>query len=193
MLSPCPAAWTIPMKTAFTRAPGCPTSSTHRTTPISYEHDVYAGFAAESGEFSYDVGWLYYNYDAINEFDFHEIYGSIGWRNVSLGLNVLSGTEAEEVGAQDFGFGTTFYLSLEYTHAFASGAELTTHLGYHDGDFSEAFNGVPGGYVDYSVMLSVKDFTFMITDTDLPVSPQGDNLDNGSIKFVIGYSMAFDL
>lgn len=159
----------------------------------SYEHDLYAGFAAESGEFSYDVGWLYFNYDAINEFDFHELYGSVGWRNFSLGLNVLSGTEAAEAVAQDFGFGKTLYFSLEYSHAFDSGMELNTHVGYHDGDFSEAFNGVPGEYFDYSVTLSVQDFTFMITDTDLPVSAIGDSLDNGSIKFAIGYSMAFDL
>ena len=29
----------------------------------SYEHDVYAGFAFDTGAISWDVGYLYYNYD----------------------------------------------------------------------------------------------------------------------------------
>src|SRR5690606_35011879 len=30
---------------------------------FNYEHDLYFGFAGETDAFSYDVGYLYYNYD----------------------------------------------------------------------------------------------------------------------------------
>ncbi len=159
----------------------------------SYEHDVYFGFAGGSGDFSYDVGWLYYNYDSINDFDFHEIYGSVGWKELSLSLNVLSGTEADEGPGQDFGFGQTYYVAAEYGTELPNGMGVTAHIGYHDGDFSEAFNGVPRAYVDYSVSFAVQDFTFTITDTDLSNGDPSDFLDNGSVKFVVSYSMSFEL
>lgn len=159
----------------------------------SYEHDLYLGFAGEAGDFSYDVGWLYYNYDDINNFDFHEIYGSVGWGDFSLSLNVLSGTEADEVGTQDFGFGQAIYVAADYGFELANGLGIGAHVGYHDGDFNEAFNGVPDSYIDYNLSFAVKDFTLTITDTDLPRGDAADYLDNGSIKFVISYSMSFDL
>ena len=40
----------------------------------SYEHDVYAGFAFDTGAISWDVGYLYYNYDKEANFDFGEVY-----------------------------------------------------------------------------------------------------------------------
>ena len=40
---------------------------------------MYGGFAGEAGGISYDIGYLYYNYDAEAEFDFGEVYGSIGF------------------------------------------------------------------------------------------------------------------
>lgn len=159
----------------------------------SYEHDMYFGFSGETGEVTYDVGWLYYNYDEINEFDFHEIYGSVAWRDLSLGLSVLSGTEADEAPTQDFGFGQTYYVAADYGFELKNGIAVNAHVGYHNGDFSEAFNGVPGEYLDYNVSFSVQDFTFTISDTDLPRAAAGDNLDNGSVKFVVSYSMSFEL
>ena len=69
---------------------------------------------------------------------------------------------------------------------------LGLHVGRHDGDFSEAFNGVPGDYTDYGISLSKGGFTFTISDTDLD-SKVPDGLDNGSVKFVVGYAMEFSL
>ena len=114
----------------------------------SYEHDIYGGYTGEVelwryGNISYDIGYLYYNYDAEAQFDFGELYGSIG------------------VGPFTFGF-------------------------------SEAFNGVPGSYMDYAVSVSKDGFTFMVTSTNLDdVGP--DALDNDDIKFVIGYGLDIDL
>ena len=159
---------------------------------FSYEHDVYFGFSGEAGDISYDVGYLYYNYDEEAEFDFGEIYGSIGYGGFSATLNILANTEADEGTGQDFGFGQAYYLSLDYGTEVGDGVELGFHVGHHDGDFNEAFNGVPGSYTDYNISLAKNGFSFMITGTDLDdAGPEG--LDNDAIKFVVGYSMDFDL
>ena len=158
----------------------------------SYEHDMYGGFAGEAGGISYDIGYLYYNYDAEAEFDFGEVYGSIGFGAFTLGLNVLANTEADEGPGQDFGFGEATYLYADYTTEVGDGIELGFHIGRHEGDFSEAFNGVPGDYIDYNISLSKNGFSFMITSTDLDDAGP-DALDNDDIKFVVGYGMDFEL
>lgn len=159
---------------------------------FSYEHDVYFGYGGEAGAISYDVGYLYYNYDKEAEFDFAEIYGSIGFNGFTLGLNVLAHTEADEGPGQDFGFGEAIYAYADYGFEIKEGLELGLHVGYHDGDFNEAFNGVPDSYVDYNVSLSKGGFSFMISSTDTDdVGP--DSLDNDEIKFVISYSVDIEL
>ena len=160
---------------------------------FSYEHDIYFGYSGEFGEgIGWDVGYLYYNYDKEAEFDFGEIYGSLSFGDFSVGLNIVTNTEADEAPGQDFGFGETFYFSADYATEVKEGLELGFHVGYHDGDFSEAFNGVPEGYIDYALSLSKDGFTFAITGTDLD-DPGPDNLDNDEIKFVVSYAMDFDL
>ena len=159
---------------------------------FSYEHDIYAGYTFESGGFSYDVGYLYYNYDDEAEFDFGEIYGSVGYGDFSLQINLLANTEADEGPGQDFGFGEAIYISANYAREIGDGVELGFHVGYHDGDFNEAFNGVPGSYVDYNVSLAKGGFSFMISGTDLDDAGP-DGLDNDEIKFVVGYSVDFEL
>lgn len=154
----------------------------------SYEHDMYFGFSGEAGGVSYDIGYLYYNYDDEAEFDFSEIYGSVGIGSFTLGLNLLVDTEADEGVGQDFGFAETYYVYGDYATEIRDGLELGLHVGYHDGDFSEAFNGVPGSYTDYNVSLSKDGFMFMISSTDLDDAGP-DALDNDEIKFVVGYSV----
>ncbi|MFK8017196.1 MAG: TorF family putative porin [Gammaproteobacteria bacterium] len=159
---------------------------------FSYEHDLYGGFSGESGAVSYDVGYLYYNYDETAEFDFGEIYGVVGFGNFSVSLNVLANTEADESPGQDFGFGQAYYLGLDYATTVGNDVELAVHVGYHDGDFNEAFNGVPGSYADYNVSLSKDGFFFTVSGTDLDDAGP-DGLDNDAIKFVVGYSVEIAL
>lgn len=159
---------------------------------FSYEHDVYAGFAGEAGSVAYDVGYLYYNYDDEAEFDFSEIYGSIGIGGFTFGVNILADTEAKEGVGQDFGFGEATYLYADYGFEVGDGVEIGIHIGRHEGDFNEAFNGVPGDYTDYNISLAKGGFSFMISDTDLD-DVGADNLDNDEMKFVVGYAMDFDL
>lgn len=158
----------------------------------SYEHDVYFGFSGESGDISYDVGYLYYNYDSEAEFDFGEIYASVGFGGFSVTGYILANTEAEEAEGQEFDFAGTYYLSADYGFEIKEGVEVGFHVGYHDGDFSEAFNGVPGAYIDYNVSIAKGGFSFMVTSTDLDDSGP-DGLDNDSVKFVVGYAVDFEL
>lgn len=159
---------------------------------FSYEHDIYGGFAGETGGVAWDVGYLYYNYDDEADFDFSEIYGSIGIGGFTLGLNVLADTEATEGVGQDFGFGEATYVYADYAFEVGDGLEVGLHIGRHQGDFNEAFNGVPGDYTDYNISLSKGAFSFMITDTDLD-DAGADNLDNDEMKFVVSYSMDIEL
>jgi uncharacterized protein (TIGR02001 family) len=160
----------------------------------SYEHDVYLGWTGGEEDFSWDVGWLYYNYDDINNIDFHELYGTIGFGGFSVTGYLLTGTEADEPSpAFDFGAGQAYYLSLNYAFETEKGLGIGLHAGRHSGDFNEYFNGVPGDYTDYSVSLSVDNFTLTLSDTDLNDYSPGDNLDNDQMKFVVSYSMEFGL
>lgn len=168
----------------------------------SYEHDMYFGFAGEASGVSYDVGYLYYNYDENAGFDFSEVYGSIGIGNFSASLYLLASAEPDEGPGQDFGFAEATYTSLNYTIPLASGAEVGLHAGYHEGDFADAFNGITDGYMDFNISLAKDGFTFMISDTTLGSDDDGDGIedyasmparDNDEIKFVVSYGIDFNL
>ena len=160
----------------------------------SYEHDVYFGYAGEGDNISYDFGFLYYNYDDINNIDFHELYGTLGFGDFSITAYLLSGTEADEPSPSvDFGFGEAYYLSLDYAFETEEGLGIGLHAGRHDGDFNEFFNGVTGSYTDYSISFSVDNFTFTISDTDLDDLSDLSGNDNDEIKFVVSYGMEFSL
>ena len=64
--------------------------------------------------------------------------------------------------SQDFGFGQAYYLSADYAFEVLDGLEIGFHVGYHDGDFNEAFNGVDGSYFDYNAYIARGGFAFMI-------------------------------
>lgn len=168
----------------------------------SYEHDMYFGLAGEAGGISYDVGYLYYNYDSNAGFDFGEIYGTIGMGNFSASLYLLANAEPDEGPGQDFGFAQASYLSLDYSIPLASGAELGLHAGFHEGDFAEAFNGVTDSYMDFAISIAKDGLAAAITTTTLGDDDDGDGFvdfasmparDNDEIKFVISYSLDFAL
>jgi len=162
---------------------------------FSYENDIYFGYSGAVKNLAFDLGYLYYNYDTAANFDFGEIYGELGIAGFNFGGYLLANTEANEdlSLSQDFGFGDAYYAYLNYAIDIKDGLELGLHTGYHNGDFNEAFNGVPGSYIDYNISLSKIGFTFMISNTNLD-NPMGqDSLDNDKLKFVISYVMEFEL
>jgi uncharacterized protein (TIGR02001 family) len=159
----------------------------------SYEHDIYAGYAFETGDISWDIGYLYYNYDKEAEFDFGEVYLQVGFGGFSAGAWVLTNTEANEGPGQDFGAGGTYYLSADYGFEVGDGIEIGLHVGYHDGDFAEAFNGSDDGYFDYNISLAKGGFAFMITDTNVSGPAAEGGYDNDQVKFVVSYSVDVEL
>lgn len=155
----------------------------------SYEHDIYAGFAWETGDVSWDIGYLYYNYDKEANFDFGEVYASVGYGGFSASINVLTNTEADEAPGQDFDAGSTYYASFDYGFEVGNGVEIGLHAGYHDGDFAEAFNGNEDGYADYNVSISKDGFSFMISDTNVEGGAAEGGYDNDQVKFVVSYAV----
>src|SRR5690606_5326830 len=159
---------------------------------FSYEHDIYFGFSGGDRGTS-DFGGPYSDYDDIAETAFSELSDTLGFGNFSISASILAHAEADEPDPSlDFGFGEAYYLSLDYTVPLKNDVSLGIHAGRHKGDFVEWFNGVPSDYTDYSISLSKGGFSFTISDTDLD-SEVADGLDNGSVKFVVGYSKSFDL
>ena len=161
----------------------------------SYEHDMYLGFSGEAGDISYDVGYLYYNYDDEANFDFSEVYGSISYMNLSGTLYLLADTEADEAPGQDFGFGQAYYISLDYAIPLDNGAEVGLHVGHHEGDFAEAFNGLTDSYNDWSVSIAKDGFAFAVTGTDMDddMPAAMGAYDNDEIKYVVSYGIDFEL
>ncbi|MCY4264041.1 MAG: TorF family putative porin [Gammaproteobacteria bacterium] len=168
----------------------------------SYEHDIYFGYAGEEGGISYDIGYLYYNYDSGAGFDFGEVYGAIGVGNFSAQVSLLTYAEPDEEPGQDFGFAQASYWSFDYVIPLDSGAEIGLHAGFHEGDFMYAFNGATDDYWDFNISIAKDGFSAMVTTTTLGDDDDGDGFedfasmgarDNDEMKFVVGYSMDFEL
>lgn len=170
---------------------------------FSYEHDLYIGYAGEYNGISYDIGYLYYNYDEQADYDFGEIYGSLGYMGFSVTAYVFAhGETDEDVGIPvigkpyDLDFGNAFYISGDYSFEIKEGLELGAHVGYHEGDFVDAFNFLNGAdsYVDWNVSVSKAGFSFMVSGTDLSDKDGGAvDLFNNSIKYVVSYTLDIDL
>ena len=117
----------------------------------------------------------------------------MGIGNFSAQYNVLADTEADEAPGQDFGFGEAYYLSLDYGFEIGNGVGIGLHIGHHDGDFAEAFNGNAEGYYDYNVTISKGGFTFMISDTDVKGGAAEGGYDNDQVKFVVSYAVDIEM
>lgn len=188
--------------------------------PFSYEHDIYLGF--RGGEtLTWDVGYLYYNYDKAANYDFSEAYLALGWNGFTLKYSTLVQTERDEdldtgtrgVGPDvDYGFGSANYVALDYNYKLENEITLGFHVGRHEGDFARSFNAFTSDdYVDYNVSVSKGNFKFMVTDTNLTRGKQYGSCttgacggfgpdaftilpnDNGEVKFVVSYTMPIDL
>lgn len=168
----------------------------------SYEHDMYFGFSGEAEGFSYDVGYLYYNYDENAGYDFGEVYGSIGIGNFGLTMYLLTNAEPDEGPGEDFGFAEASYTSFDYTIPLASGAEVGLHAGFHEGDFAYSFNGVTDDYWDFNISIAKDGFAAVVSMTSLGSDDDNDGFedyasmparDNDEIKFAVSYGVDFEL
>lgn len=137
------------------------------------ETDFYAGFSGEAGSVSYDFGYVYFNYANPGQaLDFGEVYGSVTFGSLTLGLAVLAN---EESGSADFGDST--YVSADYAFEVAEGLEAAFHIGSYDGDFANEG-------IDVGVSLAKDGFTFGIIDSDR---------DGQNVEAYVSYAVDFDL
>ena len=117
----------------------------------SLELDYYLGYGSDIGDtgFSYDVGVMAYTYpgDSGQDGDYNEIYGSIAWQDLTVGLVYSDDYYAE---TDEF-----TYLHAEYSFALPNEFALDLHVGYNlleeDGGF---LSSDEDAYTDYSVSIS---------------------------------------
>ena len=138
---------------------------------MTYELDVYGGYAGEAKHFSYDIGYIYYAYpDAVDDVDFSEVYGSITFGAFTIAYATLASAEGAD-------FGDDSYLSADAEIALSNDYALTLHIGTGTDEFYAGEK-----FVDYSATLSKGSFSFGLSNTDL---------DDDDLKVVVSY--AFEL
>ena len=129
----------------------------------SLELDTYLGFKNSfAGDFSYDVGYLRYNYlgyyaPGATKADTDEIYGLIGWKFLTLKYSQSLG---DTFGVKDASGSSYIDLSASYTLE-GSGVILGAHYGAQTfkgatADANKA-DGLDPSYTDYNVSIG-KDF-----------------------------------
>ncbi len=131
----------------------------------SIEIDIYAGFSGEFSEsLGFDIGVLHYDYpnDAgPNDSSFEEIYGSLSYKDLTLGVAYSSDFFLES--------GTATYIYIDYSVSLPNEFGLDFHYANQSIGDNETF-GTPD-YAEYSVGITrtVLDVDFSLTwyDTDL--------------------------
>ena len=139
------------------------------------ELDLYGGFGGAINEdISYDVGFIYFAYPDADDADFSEVYGSLTFSDLTIGVAVL--TDAEGYDAGD-----SIYASADYAVGLDNGAEVAFHLGSYSGDFSTDSS-------DLGISLSKDGFTFGVSKTDYDDGASSDDM-----KFYVAYAVDIDL
>ena len=140
---------------------------------MSYELDIYGGFAGAADSFAYDIGFVHYVYpDSSDDVDFTEINASISVGIFTFGYAVLANAEGAD-------FGDDSYLSVDAEFDVTSEVGLAFHLGKGTDDFyaGEAF-------IDYGASINKNGFTFGISKTDLK---------DDDAKVYLSYAIDIDL
>lgn len=142
---------------------------------MTYELDLYAGFGGDINEsLSYDVGFIYYAYpDASGDADFSEVYGSLSFDALTVGVAVLTSGDGADAG-------DTIYVNADYTFAIAEEVDLTLHIGSYSGDW------LAEDSIDYSATVSKGGFSIGASATDLDGAA-------GDVKVFVSYAIDIDL
>ena len=134
----------------------------------SLELDYYGGWASDIGDsgFGIDVGYMYYDYPGDDglEGDYQELYGSVSWGGLSVGIAYSDDYYAE---TDEF-----WYYQAGYSYAFNDMISLDLHLGYNDLEKNGGFlSSDEDSFVDYSVGLTASwasvDWSIAYVGTDL--------------------------
>ncbi|MBW8185763.1 TorF family putative porin [Shewanella nanhaiensis] len=139
----------------------------------STELDLYLGFANDVGEFSYDFGYVYYGYPDGDELDFGEVYGSLAWNFLSVGVSTTAHSDWSS------NFGDDIYVEANLTFEILGDIELELHAGSYNFD-----DGLD--YQDYNISLSKSGFSFMLSQVS------EDEIDD-DYKVIVSYTHEIDL
>ena len=154
------------------------------------EMDYYIGYGGSiNAEVEYDIGFLHYDYpnqaSGHSDYNFDEVYGSVSYKGVTLGLAVSSDFFGESDSGQ--------YVYIEYELGLANDFGLAFHYGSQDIDDNVAF-GAPD-YSEYSIGVSksVSGFDLGLTwyDTDLSSTEcfGGTDLCDSRVVFALSKSL----
>jgi uncharacterized protein (TIGR02001 family) len=169
-------------------APVSPTGQT-----VSYETDVYGGYAFKLGGVGVDLGALYYYYRDDTAYNTLEFYAGL-----TMGIVTVKGFVTDDYFGTDEG---GLYLTASAAIPLSDTLTLTPQIGSSSGDGPEVFfgndpvSGTPDGeYIDYSLTLTKtldNGFTFSMavigTDLDTDLFPSDKE------KVVLGLKKSFDL
>lgn len=134
------------------------------------ELDYYAGFAGSFGEsgVGYDVGYLYYDYpqDEALLGDYQEVYGSLSFNSLTLGLNYSDDYWGES--------GEFYYIYGSYSFALPNDISLDVLLGRGNYDEVIYLSDGADSHLNWVVSLTKAvggvDFTLAYEDTNLSKS-----------------------
>jgi uncharacterized protein (TIGR02001 family) len=135
----------------------------------SLELDYYAGWAGNIGDsdIGIDVGYIYYDYpgdDGDVEGDYQEVYTSISWKDLSVGVAYSDDYYAE---SDEF-----WYVSGDYSFTLLEELTVGLHAGYNMLEENGGFlSSDEDAYTDYSVTVTYSwsgvDFSVAYVGTDL--------------------------
>ena len=142
------------------------------------ENDYYLGYGGESGEFGYDVGYIYYAYPAsgYEDSDFGEIYFNGSYK--SFGFGVAYTVNSDAADGAPFDTGDIFY-SVSYGFDLPEEYSVGLTYGYYDFDVGSDYD-----YGYFQVDIAKGDFTFSISKAD---EESGDD----DTKFVVSWGTSF--
>lgn len=122
------------------------------------ENDFYLGYSGESGDFGYDVGYIYYMYptNGYEDSDFGEVYFNGSY--MGLGFGVAYTTNGQSGGQWDSG---DLYYSVSYGFDLPEEFSLGFTYGYYDFDVEGDYD-----YGHFQVDLSKGDFTLFVSKAD---------------------------
>ena len=148
------------------------------------EIDTYFGYAGGSDNFSYDVGFLRYNYPgtSFDDNDTNEVYGSVGYD-----FGVVSVSAGVAVSSDFYGADNSEYYSFG---ADIPVGDYSIALGYGIQDVDDYQN-----YDHYSVGISGEvanlglDLTWYSADSDADDYAGDDNLTDSRLVFTVSKSL----
>ena len=157
----------------------------------SLELDYYVGWASDIGDsgFGIDVGYLYYDYPGDDglEGDYQELYGSLSWNDLAVGVAYSDDYYAET--------DTFWYYYADYSLGINDTFTIDFHVGYNDVEKNGGFlSSDEDSFIDYSVGVTASwlavDWTLAYVGTDLDEEDVFDTeWGDDSVIFTISKSM----